>query len=325
MGAQYSDETFVLVEEMPIFMGCESIEAKEEIENCTQNKLFIFLRDNARYPLELKEEKISTTIYVSFVINENGNPIETKVIRNPSNNQYLEWEAHRLIKSLPQMIPGKQRGVPVRVQYTVPIRYNFVKNRMAEHALAPIKEEVPSNREPYFYHHGNSFHSFIQDRIEYPEDYGKACMNGILFFDLAIDSVGEIQDISLLYDFYPSLIEAGKRAIEESSGLWQPALKEGMAVEGNVQVQIPFYTLDPKCKTQDDYYNDGVNDFNAEKLAAAATNFKQALLMNGSDVDAAYNLAIVLLQLDKVSEACEYLNRIGGEGDAKALSEQYCK
>lgn len=57
-------------------------------------------------------------IYVQFKIDENGKTIDIKA-RAP--HKKLENEAIRVIKLLPQFIPAKQRGKPVKMVYTLPI------------------------------------------------------------------------------------------------------------------------------------------------------------------------------------------------------------
>jgi protein TonB len=44
-------------------------------------------------------------------------------MRGPDKN--LEKEAKRIISLLPQMIPGKQRGRPVRVPFSIPITFRL--------------------------------------------------------------------------------------------------------------------------------------------------------------------------------------------------------
>ena len=55
-----------------------------------------------------------------FVVNEQG-LIEQIQTRAP--HPALEKEAERVIGKLPRMEPGKQRGKPVPVSYTIPIRF----------------------------------------------------------------------------------------------------------------------------------------------------------------------------------------------------------
>ncbi|MGQ1947767.1 TonB family protein [Geofilum sp. OHC36d9] len=101
--------TFMIVEEMPEFPGGN--EALKE-----------YLAETINYPEEAIANDIEGKVYVQFVIDENGNTKDTKLLRSP--NLLLGEEALRVIREMPAWTPGYQRGVPVRVNYTVPI--NFV-------------------------------------------------------------------------------------------------------------------------------------------------------------------------------------------------------
>jgi protein TonB len=57
-------------------------------------------------------------IYVKFKIDKFGDVVDV-IARAP--HPKLEEEAVKVITSLPHMIPGKQRGVPVGVVYSLPI------------------------------------------------------------------------------------------------------------------------------------------------------------------------------------------------------------
>jgi protein TonB len=55
------------------------------------------------------------------VVDKDGSISEAKVIRGVDPS--LDKEALRVVNSLPKWKPGKQRGKPVRVSYTVPISF----------------------------------------------------------------------------------------------------------------------------------------------------------------------------------------------------------
>ena len=65
---------------------------------------------------------IQGRVYVNFIIAKDGQITNIRM-RGPDNN--LEAEAKRIISLLPQMIPGKQRGRPVRVPFSIPITFRL--------------------------------------------------------------------------------------------------------------------------------------------------------------------------------------------------------
>lgn len=118
-------EIFTIVEDMPIFPGCENKGSKEEIKQCTDNEIYRFIAENTKYPAMARDAGISGTVYMRYLIDEKGEVKNVEVLRGVSGGKSLDNEAQRVIKMIPRMKPGKQRGKPVRVQYTVPVKFNL--------------------------------------------------------------------------------------------------------------------------------------------------------------------------------------------------------
>lgn len=114
------DQVFQIVEDMPRFAGCE--DAKDP-DKCFQEKLYKFLGKNLRYPPTAKDMGITGKVYVSFVVEKNGQVGDVKVLRDIGGG--CGAEAKRVISQLPKFTPGKQRGRPVRVQYQLPINFTL--------------------------------------------------------------------------------------------------------------------------------------------------------------------------------------------------------
>lgn len=110
---------FVLIEDVPIFPGCENLSNNNERKDCMSEKITKFI--NKEFYAELGSRLGLTginKINVMFKIDTNGEIIDVKT-RAP--HPKLEQEAQRVIMALPKMKPGKQRGNPVIVQYSLPI------------------------------------------------------------------------------------------------------------------------------------------------------------------------------------------------------------
>lgn len=76
------------------------------------------------YPALARENNVSGTIYVSFVVEKDGSLTDIQVQRDGIGFGTAE-EAVRLLKSSPKWKSGIQNGVPVRVAYTQPIRLSI--------------------------------------------------------------------------------------------------------------------------------------------------------------------------------------------------------
>jgi TonB family protein len=107
--------------DVPIFPGCESV-AKSQRRVCFQEQMNKHIRKNFRYPDIAREMGIQGIVYVNFIISKDGTITNIRM-RGPDKN--LENEAARIIGRLPQMTPGRQRGRPVRVPYSIPITFRF--------------------------------------------------------------------------------------------------------------------------------------------------------------------------------------------------------
>ena len=115
------DVPFAVIEDVPIFPGCEKV-SKSERRNCFQQKMNKHIKKNFRYPEIAQEMGIQGRVYVNFIIAKDGNITNIRM-RGPDKN--LEKEAQRIIGRLPQMTPGKQRGRPVRVPFSIPITFRL--------------------------------------------------------------------------------------------------------------------------------------------------------------------------------------------------------
>jgi TonB family protein len=82
-----------------------------------------FIADHLQYPDRAKKDNITGRVYVAFIVEADGSIADVKVTQSPSSD--LSAEARRVVKSTPNWIPGKQFGIPVRVQYTVPISFTL--------------------------------------------------------------------------------------------------------------------------------------------------------------------------------------------------------
>ena len=103
------DDPFIVSEIMPAYPGGE-------------NGIYSFIRKNMSYPAFAKRVGAEGLVSVQFIIEKDGSVKDAKVLRPLGYG--MDEEAIRVIQLL-QFEPGKQRGVPVRVQMTVPIKFQL--------------------------------------------------------------------------------------------------------------------------------------------------------------------------------------------------------
>jgi len=115
------DVPFAVIEDVPVFPGCEKVK-KVQRRDCFQEQINKHVKKHFRYPEIAQEMGIQGRVLTTFIIDKDGT-ITNIQMRGPDKN--LEVEAKRIISLLPQMIPGKQRGRPVRVPFSIPITFRL--------------------------------------------------------------------------------------------------------------------------------------------------------------------------------------------------------
>lgn len=101
----------------------EVVEQAPEFPNGGTAGLTNYISKNLRYPTYCQELGIQGRVVVQFVVNKDGSTSDFKVIW--SADKHLDEEALRVLSSMPKWKPGKQKGVPVRVKYAIPINFKL--------------------------------------------------------------------------------------------------------------------------------------------------------------------------------------------------------
>ncbi|WP_194850298.1 energy transducer TonB [Nonlabens antarcticus] len=114
-----ADVPFAIIENVPIYPGCENEKNNNDRKKCMQEKITRFVNKNFDTGLA-NELGLSgkQTISVQFKIDKNGS---ITGVQSRAKDPKLQVEAARVINKLPKMTPGKQRGKPVGVIYGLPI------------------------------------------------------------------------------------------------------------------------------------------------------------------------------------------------------------
>ena len=104
------EEIFVFVEENPSFPGGESA-------------LYEYLYKNIKYPDLARENNITGTVVIKFVVEKDGSITKASILREIGGG--CGKEALRVVNTLPKWKPGKQSGRPVRTEFTLPVQFEL--------------------------------------------------------------------------------------------------------------------------------------------------------------------------------------------------------
>ncbi|WP_405573706.1 energy transducer TonB [Winogradskyella sp. Asnod2-B02-A] len=111
---------FSVIENVAVFPGCEKEKGNAAKKDCMNEKVnkFIGKKFNTDLAGDLGLPPGKKRIFVQFKVDKSGN-ITSIGARGPHPG--LEKEAKRVIGLLPKMKPGKQRGKPVVMPFSIPI------------------------------------------------------------------------------------------------------------------------------------------------------------------------------------------------------------
>ena len=105
-----NNDVYQTVEEMPEFPG--GIEA-----------MFDYVAKSVVYPQEAMDKEISGRVFVGFVVEKDGSISNVQVLRGIGGG--CDEEAVRVVKAMPKWKPGKDKGQPVRVSFTMPFVFKL--------------------------------------------------------------------------------------------------------------------------------------------------------------------------------------------------------
>jgi TonB family protein len=107
-----NQQTFVVVEDMPTFKGGDV------------NYFRDWVQERVKYPESLINEKIEGKVFVMFVVENDGSVTNVEIMKGV--HPELDKETIRVVESSPLWKPGLQRGVPVRVRFSIVTEYRLL-------------------------------------------------------------------------------------------------------------------------------------------------------------------------------------------------------
>ena len=105
------EEIFVVVEDMPTFRGGDV------------NKFREWVQQRIKYPQIAAENGIQGKVFIMFVVEPDGSVSNVTIMRGV--DPALDQEAERVVESSPKWAPGKQRGAPVRVRFSITVNFQL--------------------------------------------------------------------------------------------------------------------------------------------------------------------------------------------------------
>jgi len=110
------------VTEMPTFPGCEDSDEATR-KQCAEQKMMAYIYRNIKYPAIAVENGIEGVSHIQFVVDKDGSITNIKPLTKVGGG--CTKEAVRVLKGMPVWNPGKQKGKPVKVYFTMPVSFTL--------------------------------------------------------------------------------------------------------------------------------------------------------------------------------------------------------
>lgn len=110
-----------IVEVLPMYAGCETMETSDKQQQCTKEKVADFVNKNRQYPAIAKDNGVTGTVIVQAVVELDGSLSNARVIRDIGAS--CGPEALQIVSKMPDWIPAKLRGKAVRTRVEIPVEF----------------------------------------------------------------------------------------------------------------------------------------------------------------------------------------------------------
>jgi TonB family protein len=228
------DNVYTFVDQPPVFQGGEEALAK-------------YLSKNVRYPKAAQEKNISGTVFVQYVVDEEGNIKDVHTVgKNPGFG--LAEEGIRVVKAMPQWVPGRNKGQTVSVQFNLPIRFVLDTGKQTPKPDGQTVNFPPPNdnnevftfveHPPKFPGGENALGLYLNKNIRYPEEAQKAKVGGTTFVQFVVDADGNIRDVKTIGAKKGYGLEDEAIRVVKAMPKWEPGVQNERQVA--VQFNLPI-------------------------------------------------------------------------------------
>ena len=225
-------EVFVVVEEQPLFPGGNAAMMK-------------FLGDNIKYPVEAQEKGLEGRVILNFVVEKDGALTDIQIVRGV--DPLLDNEAARVIKSMPNWEPGKQRGEVVRVRFTLPTVFRLLaKDKASENKDQQTTTSKSTNdvfsavdEQPLFPGGNAAMIKFLGDNIKYPVEAQDKEIQGRVIVNFVVEKDGSLTDFNVVHGVDPLLDDEAVRVVKAMPN-WTPGKQKGEVVRVRFTLPVVF-------------------------------------------------------------------------------------
>ncbi|THH40012.1 energy transducer TonB [Neolewinella litorea] len=228
---------------------------------CSQQYLLDYVYQRALYPAEAREQGISGTAVVAFIVEPNGMVNRPEILRDPGGG--IGLSALRSVVGMAREVlwrPAFQDGKPVRYRVVLPLRFRLEEPKPyviigRDTVYTELTKGVTFTGEE------GSVAAYFDKYLTYPDIPQDSCATGQLDVQLLIKPNGmvEVNDIIDYNDLGLAFTSKAIDVATGSYGKWIAAEYEGRKVASAYDVSVTYAPTDPGCQYVLNNYNEALN------------------------------------------------------------------
>jgi len=115
---------FNVTQQMPLYGNCyDKFDDKDSRKKCSTSEMLSFIYSNIKYPKEAVKKKVEGTVVIRFIVNEKGEMIDPKIVRDIGAGCGVE--GLKVVKAMPNWHPAVQNGFKSSVYFNLPIKFKL--------------------------------------------------------------------------------------------------------------------------------------------------------------------------------------------------------
>lgn len=248
---EFENEIFRVVEEMPRFPGCEHLSSSKEKEDCARKQMMNYIYNHLNYPIDAILKHTTGQVVIQFIIEKDSSIKNIEVTRDIGNG--CGQTAVDVVESMNNMTkkwrPGYQKGKPVRVLYTLPVKFNEVYNfsdpeKKGVEYFPVFSDCDPTNSmEDAIKSNNLELKNYISDNLTYPDEAFNAGVEGVVQVGFIIEKDGSVSSIKIIHSLSDVCDRAALQVIQSMNDLdygWEPAQLKKQYVDYYYTYDIEF-------------------------------------------------------------------------------------
>jgi len=248
-----NEGVYMEVEEMPRFPGCEDVEGTEKKYLCAQKKMLQYVYENIKYPALARESSVEGSVVLEFNISTTGEVEDVIVVRGIGSG--CDEECVRVVNSMNNLeskwTPGKIDGKPVKVQFTLPVKFKLSSDAVGSAKKHVMEGELHQEVEKMPLFPGcddadcsqKKMFEYIFSNIKFPEEARAKKVDGKVVVKFVVEPNGYISSVKVVKALDSACDAEVIRVMESMNSLpdrWTPGMNKGEKVRVEYAIPVMF-------------------------------------------------------------------------------------